>query len=62
MDLNKHQKLNDLKNSLNLNLKRNGSMKFFGIDKEKLNDYETVLSTFTVQQSKIGLNYSKVFG
>jgi len=45
-----------------VNLKRNGSMKFFGIDKEKLNDNETVLSTFTVQQSKIGLNYSKVFG
>ena len=45
-----------------VNLKKNGSMKFFGIDEEKLKDYEAVLNTFVVQQSKIGLNYSKVFG
>ena len=45
-----------------VNLKKNGSMKFFGIDEEKLENYETVLNTFVVQQSKIGLNYSKVFG
>jgi hypothetical protein len=45
-----------------VNLKKNGSMKFFGINEEKLEDYEAVLNTFVVQQSKIGLNYSKVFG
>jgi len=45
-----------------VNLKKNGSMKFFGINEEKLEDYGTVLNTFVVQQSKIGLNYSKVFG
>lgn len=45
-----------------VNLKKEGSMAFFQIDREKLKEHENVLNHTTIQQSKIGLNYSKVFG
>lgn len=45
-----------------VNLKKNGSMAFWQISEEKLTNHENVLNYTTIQQSKIGLNYSKVFG
>jgi len=44
------------------NLKKDGSMAFWQISEEKLKNTENVLNNTTIQQSKIGLNYSKVFG
>ena len=44
------------------NLKKDGSMAFWQISEEKLKNTESVLNNTTIQQSKIGLNYSKVFG
>ncbi len=45
-----------------VNLKKEGSMAFFQISETALEDHENVLNNTTIQQSKIGLNYSKVFG
>lgn len=45
-----------------VNLKKNGSIAFWQISQEKLSNHENVLNHTTIQQSKIGLNYSKVFG
>ena len=45
-----------------VNLKKEGSMAFFQISETALENHENVLNNTTIQQSKIGLNYSKVFG
>ena len=45
-----------------VNLKKEGSMAFFQIDEKMLQNHENVLNHTAIQQSKIGLNYSKVFG
>lgn len=45
-----------------VNLKKEGSMAFFQIDEKMLENHENVLNHTIIQQSKIGLNYSKVFG
>lgn len=44
------------------NVKKEGSIAFWSIRQEALENYENVLNNTTIQQSKIGLNYSKVFG
>ena len=44
------------------NLKKEGSMAFWQISQEKLQNHENVLNFTSIQQSKIGLNYSKIFG
>jgi len=44
-----------------VNLKPNGSMGWFNITEERLQDSENLLNNFTITQSKIKLNYSKIF-
>ena len=44
------------------NLKKEGSIAFWQISEEKLDNHENVLNYTTIQQSKISLNYSKIFG
>ena len=45
-----------------VNVKKEGTMAFFQIDRAKLDDHQNVLDNTSIQQSKIGLNYSKIFG
>lgn len=45
-----------------VNVKKEGTMAFFQIDRDKLDDHQNVLDNTSIQQSKIGLNYSKIFG
>lgn len=44
-----------------VNLKKEGSLAFWQISEEKLDNHENVLNYTTIQQSKISLNYSKIF-
>ena len=44
------------------NVLPNGSIKFFKIDFEKLNNDENLLDNFAAKQSAIYLDFGKIFG